>query len=248
MTATPQPWLEANRRTAVKDCQKCGGESVWLNDAGEAVDCDCAPEAQLQRIITYSRVPKRFANAGFRGFVPPTPSVATQFGYIKDWLRRLSTHQTSDGLLLHGPVGTGKTHLACACARNLAQDGWWFLFYSVPQMLFDLRQTVSRDNDDNEGDILEPAMTVPLLVLDDFGAEKLTDYARERLYLVFDSRYEKHLPTIVTTNLSMEGLARWDARIASRIEGTCMVCELVGPDYRKKIAKQMREQQLDGSE
>ena len=218
-------------------CAKCGGDQYILTEAGEVSLCECSSEARAARIIRNSGLPKRFLNAGFRGFDPTTMSMATSLSTVKDWWRRLANHQTTDGLYLYGSVGTGKTHLACAAARNLAHDGMEFRFYSVPQLLFELRSTISRDSE-SEADILAPCEEVALLVLDDFGAEKLTDYARERLYLVFDNRYYRQLPTIVTSNLDAEGLARWDKRIASRIEGSCEMVHLVGPDYRQRKAKE----------
>lgn len=133
-------------------------------------------------------------------------------------------------LYIWGPAGSGKTHLATAIAR-----GYREAVISKPSHLY--RKTWGIKNGEEVQAIIEKIATIPLLVIDDLGADKATEAGLSLLYEVIESRdmnYRKGL--IVTSNLSLGALAEkiGDDRITSRLRGMCRVVEIKGRDRRIK--------------
>ncbi len=117
-------------------------------------------------------------------------------------------------LVLTGPHGCGKTHLAAAIANHWRPLGYSILFISVPDLLDDLRATFSPSSTTSFGKRFKEIRSAPHLVLDDLGTESATSWAREKLYQIFDYRYNARLPTVITTASPIEEL---DSRLASRM-------------------------------
>ena len=149
-------------------------------------------------------------------------------------------------ILFTGKTGCGKTHLAVAIIRELVKRAWVheIRFITAPELLLEIRATfrpASRKYDDGgrceadtEQDVLDKYSKCDLLILDDLGAEKVSDFTIQSLYLVIDRRNREMRPTIVTTNLSLEEIETLiDARMASRLSDM-KVIKLTMPDYRKK--------------
>ena len=129
----------------------------------------------------------------------------------------------------------GKTHLAVAIAREIILQGRRIEFVYVPKLLLKIRQAF---RDDHQGPdelvlISRYAEELPYLVLDDIGVEKMTDWARQTLDVIFYERDAHNLATIITSNLSPDEIEKKiDARISSRIAGMGKIVPLIGPDYR----------------
>jgi DNA replication protein DnaC len=106
------------------------------------------------------------------------------------------------------------------------------IFVAVPELLLSLRESYSK-NDTSEGEIISKYTEGSLLVLDDLGAEKSTEWSINILYIIIDRRYRDEKKTIITSNLSLDELAdKLDDRIASRIAGMCTVVPMGGADRR----------------
>lgn len=140
------------------------------------------------------------------------------------------------GLLLIGPVGCGKTHLAVAILQQIIDKGYSGLYYNSPNLLRDIRATFDGASELTEDDLLEEVTTTDLLVFDDVGAENSTQFVLDRFYLIINERYEAGKPIIVTTNLDHEALEnRLGERIVSRLTE---MCATFGPfpreDWRRK--------------
>lgn len=178
------------------------------------------------------RIPARYANKGFIKFAQSEKALEA----IRD----------GRGVFVSGCPGAGKTHLAIALmelwlADNLDEkDGTVFSFKGVPTFLpaiefwMEIKQSWQRTNGDmSELDVVEKYEYTPLLCIDDLGAEKESEGARQIFYLLIDRRYRDCKQTIITSNLTLDELAqRFDDRIASRIAEMGITITLPEKDWR----------------
>lgn len=206
----------------------CGdGRLVWCR-------CEKWPEYAVRRALAGAGVGARFLGCTLENFQPYTDAQKKALARLRRYIESLPTDR---GLFIAGPVGTGKTHLAVGvlrAARELRGIGGRFAM--VPAVLAQIRAAIGR-GDEEAACVLETYQQAPLLVLDDIGAERVTDWVREQLFLIIDARYQAMLPTLVTTNDSLETLEEHvGQRIVSRIMGMCDGIVLDGPDYRKEGA------------
>jgi DNA replication protein DnaC len=145
------------------------------------------------------------------------------------------------GLMFIGPPGIGKTHIAVAVLRDVVRrTGARGLYYDTRALLRDIRSTYNPITHTAEMDVIRPVMEAELLVLDDLGAERLTDWVEETMSLIVNTRYNERRPTIFTSNyedVPDEGelnslLVRVGFRLHSRLREMCEFLEYDGPDYR----------------
>jgi DNA replication protein DnaC len=133
-------------------------------------------------------------------------------------------------LVLAGPYGCGKTHLAAAIANSRTDLGDPPLFVMVPDLLDHLRATFSPSSNTSYDRRFDEIRTAPLLILDDLGTQSMTPWVREKLYQLFNYRYNAELPTVITT---ADTLDEMDARIRSRmLDGRlCTIYAITVPAY-----------------
>jgi DNA replication protein DnaC len=133
-------------------------------------------------------------------------------------------------LVFTGPFGSGKTHLAAAIANSYADIGKQPLFIVVPDLLDHLRATFSPDSTVSLDRRFEEIRTASLLILDDLGAQSMTPWVREKLYQLFNYRYNAKLPTVITTVSFKDEI---DARLLSRMQDSrlCKICAITAPAY-----------------
>jgi len=143
-------------------------------------------------------------------------------------------------LLLQGGFGVGKTHLAASIANEAAKHGVPTLFLTVPDLLDELRATFS-DGETSFRDRFDEIRTAPLIILDDFGTQNTTEWAREKLFQILNHRYTNRLSVVITTNLAMEEI---EARLRSRILDPSLVDRVYvqSPDYRTPMNQSGREE------
>lgn len=139
--------------------------------------------------------------------------------------------KTEHGLFMTGLQGCGKTTVACGIARELLWNGKAVAFVEVPALLEALRGAGRED----ERLLIGRYSTRHYVILDDFGAEKSSDFTLDRLYLIINRRYVEKLPTIITSNLTVTQLAEHvHPRLASRIAEMCETIPFPAEDYRIK--------------
>ncbi len=162
----------------------------------------------------------------------------------KDFTRRYMDNSHTDGLLLTGQVGSGKTFLACCIANALLAEGKTLLFIVVPDLLDQIKATYDAKNDNSitESELLDTAREVPLLILDDLGAHNYTDWTRNKIFSIINHRLNYLLSTVITTNINLEDLEQFlGDRTTSRIFQMCRPYRLlVDVDIRMQMISQYR--------
>ena len=178
---------------------------------------------------------KRFLTKNFNNFEQSLNQKTYDIciNYARNMLDNMESGQ---GLLLHGPVGTGKTHLIAgiidfvARMRKRTFEGN-MIFTTMINLLAELRFSVQEQG--RTESIIREYQKCSLLIIDDFGTEKETDWTAETIYKIINYRYEEVKPIIITTNSNISEFFKFfDERLASRIMETCTILKLTGKDYR----------------
>jgi len=142
-------------------------------------------------------------------------------------------------LVLTGDYGCGKTHLAAAIANTVSDRGSQVYFIVVPDLLDHLRATFSPNSGASYDRRFEEIRTAPVLILDDLGTQSMTPWVREKLYQLFNYRYNRELPTVIT---SADTLDQMDARIRSRMLDArlCTIHAITAPAYHGEKSRKAR--------
>ena len=145
----------------------------------------------------------------------------------------ISKKRKVKGLFISGQSGRGKTHICYALMNHLIEIGETVeaVVLNVPQLLEIIREDYNRPAGEKEFNTSD--LRGKLVILDDLGSQKTTEWAEEKLYLLINEYYEEEVPMIITSNYSIEKLPNHlSDRIVSRIAGGCEVVELEGKDKR----------------
>ena len=142
------------------------------------------------------------------------------------------------GLFFNGPVGSGKTFLAAACANALVEKGVDVRFLVVPDFLDQLRETFQNDSPVSEGYLMDEIKKTDVLVLDDLGAHNYTDWTVKTIFAIINYRLNYEKPMIVTSNLSQEEIEKnLSSRIFSRLAEACRFFKIENSDIRIDLRK-----------
>lgn len=153
------------------------------------------------------------------------------FAYCKKWV---SDPQATLGPMLMGGIGTGKTHFLNALVRELYLVGYtdrnMVKLITSTELIYEIKNAIAQKTTDT---VLDRYKSVPVLLLDDLGAERITEWTQEQFYLIIDSRWRYRLPMAITSNYELPHISEMlGERIASRIAGMTQPFVIKGKDWR----------------
>ena len=168
----------------------------------------------------------RFDNFDSTGYTP-------QFEACQEFAESF-IHNDGVGLMLYGSVGTGKTHLAAAIGNYIVYEYGYDVYFMPFTELLNTLKMYFGDKERTE-EFTDRLYKADLLIMDDLGKEKYTEWAAEQLFSLLDRRYRECKPVIVTTNFTPQELdRRVDPAVMSRLTGSCRLIRMDGTDYRRK--------------
>jgi DNA replication protein DnaC len=249
-------------------CSVCEGSGLRVvEEDGRLVarPCECRIERRVARMLARARIPRRYEHctlesfeSGYRG---ADKSLKAARLMVQRFVEGYPVETDGKGLLLTGDIGVGKTHVAVGLLKELIiQRGVSGLFYDYRELLKEVQNSYNREVAATELGILRPVFEAEVLVLDELGAAKPTDWVWDTVAQILNSRYNERRTTIITTNYAnaaglMTSAAqtqespakramrdetlgdRIGERMLSRLQEMCVVVEMRGKDFRQSVAR-----------
>lgn len=243
-TASNSPLKKAMDAVEQGDiCPACLGTGMEFIKGKGVRRCACRKQSEHSRLIETARIPRRYEGCHFHSYQPMNPSQERAFSFSS---RLTMDYPSVDrGLLLMGSVGVGKTHLAVSILKGLIERGFSCLFYEFGGLLKEIQNSYNHISQTSELTVLEPVFRADVLVLDEIGASKPTDWVRDTMAHVINTRYNDKKLTVFTTNYfdqppnereeSLED--RIGVRLRSRLFEMSKTLMLKGEDFRESFDK-----------
>ena len=242
---------------AKKDCPQCEGtgwKPVETDGVRRVVRCDCHDQERAEVLLKRARIPRRYEHCAFENFDIWKDNQTLRWAKLNAE-RFVDEYPTDVGLLFIGTTGAGKTHLAVAILRELIiRKGVECLFYDFHDLLKAIRDSYNPVSQTSELSILQPVLDVEVLLLDELAASNPSDWVKETLQHIINTRYNQKKITLITTTLFLDpppgrgetrqpGVApliqptldQLGATLRSRLYEMCKLVEMNSDDYRKAI-------------
>jgi len=233
-------------------CEGTGWKSISKGSDRRVTRCDCRLQARTQALLAGARIPKRYEHCELSNFEFDGPHLAlaparmAACKFVEDY------PLDNTGLLLIGSIGVGKTHLAVGIIKELIlSKGIACLFYDYRELLKQIQNSYNDSVKATELEVLRPVFETEVLVLDELGAVKPTEWVWDTVSLILNTRYNDNRTTIITTNfddkpagtvVGPRGAAREETlgdrigeRMRSRLHEMCRIVKMEGEDFRQKF-------------
>jgi DNA replication protein DnaC len=235
-------------------CDGTGWKTVVSGTTPKVARCDCRVQARSQALLSAARIPKRYEHCELSEFDTRYegchPSQQKALLEARGFVENYPVENT--GLLLIGPIGVGKTHLAVGIMKELIlAKGIPCLFYDYRELLKQIQNSYNESVKATELDVLRPVFETEVLVLDELGAVKPTEWVWDTVSLILNTRYNDNRTTIITTNFENKAAGavagpraavrdetlgdRIGERMRSRLHEMCRIVRIDGHDFRQKF-------------
>jgi DNA replication protein DnaC len=223
--------VRVRQREIWKPCPSCTSEQ----EEEERVQQE---RARVQAMQVRAGIPVRYVGSGFDSFRAETPAQEKVLRAARAYAEGFAQHlRTGRSLMLLGKVGTGKTHLMCAVLQALMPVHCG-LYLTVSELIGTIRETWRRDSERSQAKALNELANVPLLVIDELGAQYGTDGEQNTLFTIVDRRYNDRKPMLVASNLNRPNLkAIIGDRSYDRLDEVASVEILDWESYRTKTRR-----------
>lgn len=235
----------SNADDAFEECQKCHGTGMEIVPGKGARICSCRKLRSQHGQFESVRLPKRYDGFHFGNYKPQNESQTIALKSAMAFAMEYPA--VNRGLLLMGNVGVGKTHLAVSILKGLTERGFSCLFYEFGSLLKEIQDSYNANTQSSELSVLAPVLNADILVLDELGASKPTDWVRDTMAHVINTRYNEKKFTVFTTNYLDERPNdreetledRIGVRVRSRLYEMCRTVIMTGKDYRRTFDRSL---------
>ncbi|HET8799074.1 MAG TPA: ATP-binding protein [Thermoanaerobaculia bacterium] len=223
-------------------CSRCNGSGwVPVGDAAEnrVEPCGCQGDLRRQQRIASANIPKRYSHCTLETFREKSPVLRSAKRRVQEFIDIWPHVNDGKGLLLTGGCGVGKTHLAVAALLEIIHAGkpGRVLFSNFQDLIQEILASFDDQSPATKSEILRPVLEADLLVLDELGSQKPTQFVQDLLYYVINTRYNEERSTIFTTN--------YGDRVNDAKEETLE--QRIGTRLRSRLAEMAERIELTGA-